>query len=250
MIEAGVLIAAGVIAGVINTVVGSGSLVTFPALLTLGYSPLTANVTSTVGMMSGSVSGTIGYRRELSGQRKRGLRLGSAACLGSLCGAGLLLLLPSAAFESAIPFLVLAACILVAIQDRIARITALGFRAHDTSLVLLGTVFLTGVYGGYFGAAQGVILMALLAIFTADGLQRLNALKNFLAIGINGVAALAYVFFFAPIAWPAALMIAIGATIGGQLGAALGRRLSNRLLRSTIIAMGLVVSARLLFNTN
>jgi uncharacterized protein len=244
--EGAAILAAGVAAGAINAVVGSGSLITYPTLLAFGYAPIVANVSNTIGLVPGSISGAIGYRRELAGQRARAVPLGIASVLGGLTGAILLLVLPSIAFERAVPLLILGACLLVAVQPWISRAAA----AHpgggvDASLSLLATVFLSAIYGGYFGAAQGVILIGLLGIFLSDELQRLTALKNVLQALVNGVAGLLFILI-APVAWEVAALIAIGSIIGGQLGARFGRRLSPLVLRVVIITVGTTVAVRLL----
>ncbi len=250
-LEALVIIAAGMAAGTVNTIVGSGSLITFPTLLLLGYPPLVANVSNTIGLVPGSISGSIGYRRELAGQRARAIPLAIAAGLGGMTGAGLLLVLPAAAFARIVPVLILGACGLVAVQPRLsawvtARRTRLGHEPrHGGGPILLVGVYLTGIYGGYFGAAQGVILIALLAILIDDDLQRLNGLKNVIAAVINAVAAIIFILV-APVAWGPAVLLAIGSTIGGQLGAVAGRRLSPFALRVAIITIGTVVAVRLL----
>jgi uncharacterized membrane protein YfcA len=245
-IEAIAILAAGLAAGTINTIVGSGSLITFPTLLAFGYAPVVANVSNTVGLVPGSLSGAIGYRRELAGQRGRVVRLGLAAAVGSLTGALLLLVLPAATFQRIVPILILGSVVLIAIQPRLSR--AMGDRRvagaeHTVPLVI--TLYLTGIYGGYFGAGQGVIMMALLGVFLPDDLQRLNGLKNVLALLINGVAAVLFILL-SPIAWPAAILLAIGAIIGGQVGAIVGRRLPSNVLRGAIIVIGTVVGVRLL----
>ena len=245
-LEGAAILAAGLAAGTINTIVGSGSLITFPTLLAFGYAPIVANVSNTVGLVPGSISGAIGYRRELAGQRARAVPIGVASVLGGLTGAFLLLVLPASAFQRIVPVLILVACLLVALQPRISRALAMRHGgAADHSIMLLGSVYLTGIYGGYFGAGQGVILMALLGIFLADDLQRLNGLKNVLLAVVNGVAALVFIFV-APVAWEAALLIAIGSIMGGQLGARVGRRLSPVILRALIIVIGTIVAVRLL----
>jgi uncharacterized membrane protein YfcA len=239
---------AGLVAGTVNTVVGSGSLLTFPTLISLGYSPLVANVTNTIGLVPGSISGAIGYRRELSGQRARVRVLGAISIAGGLVGAGLLLLLPSSAFQRVVPYLVLVACALVVVQPRLsARVLGEGSERGDEgriSRTLAVGVFFTAVYGGYFGAAQGVILIALLGIFVDDAVQRLNAAKNVLTALVNGVASVMFVIF-APIAWLPAALLAAGAAIGGQLGATVGRRLPAALLRVLIVVVGLGVAIKL-----
>ena len=247
-----VIIAAGIVAGTMNAIVGSGSLITFPVLLFLGFPPLVANVSNTIGVVPGSISGSVGYRRELVGQRARAKPLLIAAALGGLTGALLLLVLPASAFARIVPVLILVACALVAIQPRLST-WVLERREHRSgptrtttagrSLVL--GVYLTGIYGGYFGAAQGVILIALLAILIDDDLQRLNGLKNVIAAVVNSVAAIIFIAV-APVAWVPAILLAIGSTIGGQLGAVVGRRLSPLVLRGAIIVIGTTVAVRLL----
>jgi uncharacterized membrane protein YfcA len=247
------IVAAGVAAGTINAVVGSGSLITFPVLLFLGFPPLVANVSNTIGIVPGTISGTLGYRRELVGQRRRARPLVIAAALGGLTGAGLLLALPASAFTRIVPVLILVACALVAIQPRMSRwvierrVRQGSDAEHDGGPVLVLGVFLTGIYGGYFGAAQGVILIALLTILVDDDIQRLNGLKNLIAMFINSVAAIIFILV-APVAWLPALLLAIGSTVGGQLGAVVGRRMSPLALRLVIILVGTVVAIKLLIS--
>ena len=237
---------AGMAAGAVNTIVGSGSLITFPTLLAFGYSAVVANVSNTVGLVPGSLSGAIGYRRELVGQRPRLISLGIASMAGGLTGAILLLVLPGSVFRSVVPILILVACGLVVIQPRLTRrLAERRGQAPHGGVGLLVTVFATAVYGGYFGAAQGVILIALLAIFIEDDLQRLNAAKNVLAMLVNGVAAILFIVV-AHVAWEAALLIAAGAILGGQVGAKLGRRLPPHILRAAIVIVGVAVAIRLL----
>jgi hypothetical protein len=237
---------AGLAAGTINTIVGSGSLITFPTLLAFGYSPVVANVTNTVGLVPGTLSGSIGYRAELVGQRSRVIRLGAAAAVGGLTGGLLLLALPPAAFGRIVPILILGSVVLIAIQPRLSA--AMGDRravGEEHTVPLVITLYLTGIYGGYFGAGQGVIMMAILGVFLPDNIQRLNGLKNVLALLVNGVAAILFILV-APVAWPAAITLAVGATIGGQVGATVGRRLSAPVLRSAIIVIGTIVGVKLL----
>lgn len=241
------IVAVGLAAGTVNTIVGAGSLITFPTLLALGYAPVVANVSNTVGLVTGSISGAIGYRRELDGQASRVRRLSVASVAGGLVGGVLLLALPASVFENAVPVLILVACVLVALQPRLAsRLTDVGrpARPHGGPLLFAG-VFATGVYGGYFGAAQGVILIALLGIFIDDALQRLNALKNILAALVNGVAAVLFIAL-ADVDWAVAGLLAAGAVCGGQLGARLGRRIPAGWLRLVIVVVGVSVAVRLL----
>lgn len=245
-LECVLVLIAGVFAGTINTVVGSGTLVTFPVLLAVGYGPVTANVSNTLGLVPGSVSGAIGYRAELAGQRRRVIVLGSASVLGGILGAILLLSLPSEAFETIVPVLIALALVLVIVQPRLARALAARreeVRPHGGPL-LWSAVFGTGVYGGYFGAAQGIILLALFGITLPEDMQRLNALKNVLAGMVNGVAAVVFIFF-ATVAWLPALLLAIGSTVGGQIGARVGRRLSPAVLRGLIVVVGVAAIVQL-----
>jgi hypothetical protein len=223
-------------------IVGSGSLITFPTLLALGYPPVLANVSNNVGLVPGNISANVAYRGELVGQRRRLVQLGSASLLGGLVGAVLLLALPGGVFKAAVPVLIALASVLMALQPRLsAGLERRGDRPAVGGWVLLLGVFLTGVYGGYFGAAQGVILIALLAIFIDDDLQRLNGTKNALALTVNTVAG---VLFIASthIAWSVAGLIAAGSIVGGQVGGRLGRRLSAPVLRWCIVIVGLGVA--------
>lgn len=245
-LEAVAIAAAGVAAGTINTIVGSGSLVTFPTLLLLGYPPLVANVSNTVGLVPGSASGAVGYRRELAGQAPRIRRLGVAALLGGITGAVLLLALPESIFEQVVPFLILLASLLMALQPRLAALVARHRpqgAEHSAGLAVL--IYLTAIYGGYFGAAQSVIFIALLAVFVPDNLQNLNGLKNVLALIVNGVAAVIFIAV-APVDWAVVLLLAAGAVVGGQVGASIGRRMSPLVFRTAVVGVGLIVSARLL----
>jgi uncharacterized membrane protein YfcA len=248
LLESVLVLAAGVFAGAINTIVGSGTLVTFPVLLAVGYGPVVANVSNTVGLVPGSVSGAIGYREELAGQRHRALVLASASLIGGIAGAVLLLTLPDSAFEAIVPVLIAVALVLVVFQPRLSRALATRrarARPHGGPLLWSG-VFGTGIYGGYFGAAQGVILLALLGItIPEEELQRLNALKNVLAALVNGVAAVVFLFF-ASVAWLPALLLAAGSAAGGQLGARIARRLSPAVLRGVIVLVGVAAIVQLL----
>ncbi len=238
------ILLAGVAAGTINTVVGSGTLITFPTLLAFGIPPVTANVSNTVGLAPGGLSGAIGYRAELAGQRPRLLRLGLASLVGGVLGAVLLLVLPSAAFDAIVPVLIVLGCVLVVLGPRISRRVAEraegrgGLPEHGAWWVW-PAVALAGVYGGYFGAAQGVLLMAILGIGVADSMQRHNAAKNVLALLVNTIAALIFIFV-ADVNWPVAGLIGVGSVIGGQIGAGVGRRLPPNVLRAVIVVVGLV----------
>jgi uncharacterized membrane protein YfcA len=243
-LEAIVVVIAGVWAGTINTVVGSGTLVTFPVLLAVGYSPVVANVSNSIGLVPGSVSGVIGYRRELRGQGERLVRFGAASLAGGVTGAVLLLLVPSA-FDAIVPFFIIVALVLIVVQPRLggwlAQRRPQGSEYHAGLLV---GIFATGVYGGYFGAAQGIILIALLALAVNDDLQRLNGLKNVLAGLVNLVAGVIFIFV-ADVAWGPVVCIAIGSIVGGQIGARYGRRLSGDALRAVIVVVGSLAIVKL-----
>jgi uncharacterized membrane protein YfcA len=245
-LEALAIVGAGLVAGTVNTIVGSGSLITFPTLLAFGFMPVVANVSNTVGLVPGSLSGAVAYRDELRGQRPRLLVLGTASLAGGVTGAALLLALPGSVFKHIVPVLILVACVLVALQPRLsARLAQRRQRHVHGGPVLFASVFATGVYGGYFGAAQGVILVSLLGIFVADDLQRLNATKNVLALVVNGVAALVFIAA-SHVSWEAAGLIALGSIVGGQVGGVLGRRIPAPLLRVVIIVVGVTAAVALL----
>jgi uncharacterized membrane protein YfcA len=238
---------AGFAAGTINTVVGSGTLITFPVLLAFGYAPVTANVSNTVGLVPGSISGAFGYRRELAGQRERALRFGTASVLGGVTGAVLLLALPASAFAAIVPVFIGLALVLVVLQPWLN--TMLAKRASGSGrrgrLLTLLAVYATGVYGGYFGAAQGILLLGILGLALAQDPHRTNALKNVLAGLVNGVAG---VFFIvaAHVEWGPAAIIAGSSILGAQLGARYGRRLPPRVLRGLIVIVGISAIVRLL----
>jgi uncharacterized membrane protein YfcA len=245
--------AAGVAAGTINTIVGSGSLITFPTLLAFGFPPVTANVSNNIGMVPGGISGTWGYRRELAGQSALVQRLVPMSLLGSLAGALLLLWLPAEAFQAIVPVLLAISVVLVLVQPRLQR--RLQRRIDDPDVghgrwhgpVLLGGTFGAGVYGGYFGAAQGVLLMGHLGSLVPEPLQRLNAVKNVLALVVNSVAAITFLVVARDHVDPAAVaLVAAGSLAGGVLGARFGRRLPPRVLRWVIVVIGVVAIVKVL----
>ncbi len=226
---------------------GSVMLITFPTLLAVGYPPVTANVSNNIGLVPGAVTGALGYRRELAGQHARLLRLGTASMAGSLTGASLLLVLPDAAFRAIVPVLVAAACVLVIVQPRVTA--AMAHRRHPPPAhggpYLVAAVVLAGVYGGYFGAAQGILLIALLGLFLDEDLQRLNGAKNVLTAVVNLVAGLAFIAV-ADVAWLPVLLIALGSIAGGVLGSTIGRRLPGAVLRGVIVVVSIVAIVALL----
>jgi uncharacterized membrane protein YfcA len=215
-------------------------------LLTLGYPPVLANVSNNIGLVPGAISGVYGYRRELVGQRGRITRLAPLSAIGALTGALLLLVLPSAVFKRVVVVLIVVALVLVVLGPRLSRRLARPHEGHARiSLTLVVLVGLAGIYGGYFGAAQGIILIALLGIFVLDDLQRLNATKNVLAMTVNLVASIVFVFA-THVDWAVVACIAAGSIVGGQLGATFGRRLDPRALRLVIVVVGLTALIRLL----
>ena len=238
--DAVILFFAGTAAGIINTVVGSGSLVTFPILVALGYPPVLANVTNNIGVLPGSISGAISYRKELAGHGRELVSLAAFSAGGGLVGALLLLTLPTAAFQFIVPILIVIACVLVIAGPALKRWSSTRKRdgaAGRRAVELDAAVGLTGVYGGYFGAAQGVILLASLTALLPGDIQRANAFKNVLAGTANLAAAIVFVFT-TRVAWPAALAIAVGAILGGQLGGLVGRRLTPTVFRIIIVVIG------------
>lgn len=252
-----VLIAlAGLGAGAINTLVGSGTLITFPTLVALGYPPVTSTMSNAIGLVAGGVSGTWGYRRELRGQWHRLRWQIPASFVGAALGAWLLLNLPETVFEQVVPVLLIAALVLVIVGPRIqsyarARAEAAGQSAEHVSRLQLASVvfatFAVGVYGGYFTAAQGILLIAAMGALLPEDMQRMNAAKNLLSLVVNIVAAVAYTLVaFDRISWVAAGLIAAGSLVGGFLGARYGRRLSPNALRAVIVVVGIIGLYRLL----
>ncbi|WP_046321316.1 sulfite exporter TauE/SafE family protein [Mycobacterium sp. UM_Kg1] len=247
---------AGVGAGAINAVVGSGTLVTFPTLVTLGFAPLTATISNSIGLVAGGLSGTLAYRRELRGQWGRLRWQVPGSLLGALLGAYLLLHLPESVFNRVVPVLLVLALVLVVVGPKIQAIAQR--RAEDagrsvdqmsrrrTVALTLGT-FAVAVYGGYFSAAQGILLIGVMGVLLPESMQRMNAAKVLLTTVVNVVAALAYITTaFDRISWPAVGLIAIGSLIGGYLGGHYGRRLSPNALRAMILVVGLIGLYRLL----
>jgi uncharacterized protein len=252
------LATAALVAGAVNAVAGGGSLLSFPALLAVGYPALTANVTNSVALTPGYLGGTVGYRRELAGQRARILALGTTSATGAVVGAFLLLVSSAALFERIVPLLIFLACGLLAAQPRLARLvrerredpgggpTPSGRAGLDGHTVaLFAAQFLAAVYGAYFGAGVGIMMLAILGIFVADTLQRLNALKGLMSLLVAVVAAVAFALF-ADVSWVAVAVMAAASLLGGQLGVMLARRLNDQALRWLVIAFGITVGVYLL----
>jgi uncharacterized protein len=247
---------AGFGAGAINALVGSGTLITFPTLVALGYPPVTATMSNAVGLVAGSVSGTWGYRAELRGQWDRLRWQIPASLLGAVLGAFLLLHLPEKVFIRIVPVLLVLALVLVVVGPRIQswarrRAEEAGRSPEDITparmAVLVTGTFLVGVYGGYFTAAQGILLVGVMGTLLPESVQRMNAAKNLLTLVVNVVAAVSYTLVaFDRISWPVAGVIAAGSLLGGFVGAHYGRRLSPNALRATIVVVGLIGLYRLI----
>jgi uncharacterized membrane protein YfcA len=248
--QAALLFAAAFAAGAINAVAGGGSLVSFPTLLAVGLPSIQANVTNTVALWPGYLGGSLNYRHELRPRKDRLKALASPCVLGALVGAWVLLATPQPVFDVIVPFLILGACGLMAAQD---RLNAFVMRHHPASMggdghtpwPLWLATFLLGVYGAYFGAALGIMLLAVLGVLLPDDIQRSNALKGMLSLVINAVAVV-YFAFLGPVVWWAAAVMAVGAVFGGYGGAGLARRLGRTWLRRVVISYGVFVALFLL----
>lgn len=241
------ILLAGLGAGAINTVVGSGTLITFPTLLFFGFPPVVANVSNTVGLVAGGITGVHGYRHELKGAGPTLKRLAPASLVGGVIGAVLLLVLPPEAFTAIVPVLIGIGLLLVIFGPWLNRRAAerrergVGAQVAWHAPVLIAGVLVGGIYGGYFGAAQGVILMGMLSTLTTQPIQRLNGFKNVLATIVNAVAAVVFMLVaWDQISWAAAGLIAIGAFAGGWIGGKVGRRLPPAVLRAVILVVGVV----------
>jgi len=240
------LAAAGLVAGAVNAIAGGGSLISFPALLAVGYPALQANVTNTVAVVPGYLGGSLAYRPELEGQRQRVIFLGAVSFVGGLAGAILLLISPGAVFRAIVPWLILFSCGLLAVQPRVTAWVRKQTKGGEAPRpVQAAAQVLAAVYGGYFGAGLGVMMLAFLGLFLHDSLQRLNALKGLLSLVVNLVAALIFAVF-GPVAWWPVLIMAVTSLVGGNLGVYVARRLSPHVLRTMVIGVGLAVGIRLL----
>ena len=267
--QAGLILVAGVWAGLINTIVGSGTLVTFPVLVTMGVPPVTATMSNAMGLIAGNLTGAWNYRAELRGLRGTLLKLLPCSIVGGAIGAGLLMVLPEEVFSYVAPALIVVALFFVVFQPRLQGIVrqrkeaqaqeiADAARAHGdepaqldpNSLpqpsILYVLVFIAGIYGGYFVAAQGVLLLGILGVFLLASMQSANAVKIFLVAEVNIVAAVSYILFsFERIDWWVVVLIAISSSVGSWLGAKVGRRLSPVALRTVIVILGLAALANM-----
>lgn len=278
LVQDAIVFFAGLWAGTINAVVGSGTLVTFPVLVALGFAPVAATISNAMGLIAGNIAGSWGYRRELAGLKSTLLLLLPASVLGGVTGAALLLHLPESVFGTVAPYLIVVALLFVIFQPKLqswvrrradaaaaqastadasARVPGAQATAVDLvpaklprrqGVILVILIYLAGVYGGYFVAAQGILLVGILGVFLRGTIHNANAMKNILVLGVNIVAAVSYlVFAFDRIIWPVVGLIAAGSLIGGFLGAAVGRRLSPVVLRTVIVLLGLVALWNMVF---
>lgn len=241
------LAGAGLVAGSVNAVGGGGSLISFPALLTVGFASVPANVTNTVALWPGYTGGALGYRQEIRDQRVRLAALALTSAVGAIVGAVLLLNVPAGLFRALVPFLILASCLLLAVQPAVARLVRRlpGFDRGHRSAPLHAAVGLSSVYGAFFGAGLGVMLLGALGVFLTEDLQRVNALKNALSLLINTIALLAFALF-GPVVWDAVFVMAIASLLGGYAGARVARRLNATALRAAVMLFGVAVAVRLL----
>jgi uncharacterized protein len=248
--DVALLAGAALVAGAVNAVAGGGSLISFPALLAVGYPAIDANVTNTVALCPGYFGGSLGYRRELADQRARVRALGATSTVGAVLGAFLLVISSPALFDLIVPYLIFLACGLLAAQPWLRRVVQGRLEHRDGAarpVALYGAQFLAAVYGAYFGAGVGIMMLAILGVFLTDTLQRLNALKGLLSLLINLVAAVWFAIF-AQVAWLAVAVMALASLVGGQLGVVLARRLDDRVLRWLVVAFGVAVGLRLLLS--
>jgi uncharacterized protein len=244
-----VILAAGVVAGMINAIAGGGTLISFPALLWIGRDPIVANATNTVAIWPGSLAGAVGFRRELSTVRRWLLLLVLPSILGGALGGWLLLRTPTSTFERLVPFLIGGATLLLAAQEMVTRRLGVIARAHENptrgwvSFVFVFQ-FLVGLYGGYFGAGMGILMLAALGLIGLTDMHQMNGLKNVLAVAINGVAAIYFVVMDA-VVWRDVLVLSIGTILGGFLGARLARYFGRKFVRGAVVTIGVIMTIAL-----
>ena len=247
-----IILIAAVLAGAVNSIAGGGTLISFPALVWLGRDPILANATNAVAMWPGSLAGAYGFRRELSTARRWLLLLIIPSLAGGGLGAWLLLRTPTSTFERLVPFLILGATLLLAAQEMITK--RLGVLAHAHENPTAGWIafvfvfqFLVGAYGGYFGAGMGILMLAALGLIGLTDIHQMNGLKNVLAVGINGIAAI-YFALSGAVIWRDALILTIGTVTGGFLGAHLAQRLGRKFVRGFVVAIGMAMTIALFLN--
>lgn len=249
LLEAVGLAVAALIAGAINAVAGGGSLVTFPGLLAAGYDSKIANQTNTVAVWPGNVGGSLAYRGELANQKRNITMLALPTFAGALLGSIILLATPESTFRALVPFLILSACFILYFQDQLGRATAkhrMTVTGEPRVLLLQIAIFMTAIYGGYFGAGMGIIFLAILGLLLPDDIQNSNALKGLISVAVNGIAAV-YFVFFGIVAWGPAVIMAIGSLVGGYLGVGVARRLNRERLRQVVVVYGVIAATVLFF---
>jgi uncharacterized membrane protein YfcA len=246
-----IIVIAAFAAGAINSIAGGGTLLSFPALVWIGVNPVMANATNTFALWPGSFAAMVGFRRELANVRRWLLLLTIPALLGGATGGVLLLHTSMATFTRLVPFLILGATLLLAGQELITRRLGLVARAHENPSAGWITIvvifqFLVGIYGGYFGAGIGILILAALGLIGLTDMHEMNGLKNLLAICINGVAAI-YFAWSGAVVWKDGFIMAIAAIIGGYLGARVARRLGRTFVRRSVVVIGLAMGIALFF---
>ncbi len=259
-LKAVLLLAAAFAAGVVNSIAGGGTLLTFPALLSLGLDPKLANATSTVALWPGLLAGLWGYRRELDNSRTLLTRLGIISLLGGACGAWLLILTPSQTFARLVPFLILFATFLFMLQGTLSnRLRRTQGKATTTTeanretkhlwwVFALILQFASAIYGGYFGAGNGILMLAIIGLLGVHDIHRANGIKNYLGLCLNSVAVLGFALS-GLVYWPAALIMVLGAVAGGSFGANIAQRLPRILVRRAVVAIGLAIGLFMLWRT-
>jgi uncharacterized membrane protein YfcA len=254
MLQLLVIFFAGFAAGSINAIAGGGTLISFPALLWLGRDPISANATNTVAIWPGSLAGVVGFRRELGTVRRWLLLLVVPAFAGGILGAYLLLRTPQSVFSRLVPFLILGATLLLAAQEVVTRRLGIVARAHEkptagwVAFVFIFQ-FLVGIYGGYFGAGQGILMLAALGLIGLTNIHQMNGLKNLLAICVNGIAAV-YFALAGAVVWKDVTVMAIGAVLGGLAGARMAHHFGKTFVRRFVVAIGLLMSVALLIESS
>lgn len=243
VLDIGLLAVAGMAAGGVNAIAGGGSLISFPALLAVGYPTVAANVTNTVALWPGYIGGAVGYRAELAGQKNRVIAYSGTSIVGAAVGCLLLLITPSGVFDALVPVLIAVASLLLALQrwlkNKLGASQRITGRGHQA--LLHGGIFVGGMYGAYFGAGLGVMLLGILGVFVRDHLQRVNAVRAVLSFVINTVAFVAFALF-GPVRWYAVAVMAVASLAGGFLGARVARRLSSSVLRAVVVVFGLGIA--------
>ncbi len=250
--HAAVMLTAAFCAGVINSIAGGGTLITFPVLLWVGLDAKIANATSTVALLPGLMGSFWGYRQEIENSRPYLVRLGITSLIGGSVGTALLILTPSATFAALVPFLILFATILFTIQEPLSRwLKPGGLEAGNTphagwwtSAIILQ--FFSSAYGAYFGAGNGILMLAVIGLLGISNIHRANGIKTFLAVALNSVAVIGFALSHL-VNWPVTFLMAVGALLGGYFGANIARRLSRVIVRRAVIAIGLIISLIMLW---